>query len=86
MSLVRDENHLRELLRIDYTPAQMAAITAGLDQPTAIIAGAGHPVASERVAGEGAGGTTDRMLDDFRAGFRVVHGDGGGVGRERGAG
>ena len=41
MSLVRDENHLRELLRIDYTPAQMAAITAGLDQPTAIIAGAG---------------------------------------------
>ncbi len=41
MSLVRDEQHLRELLRIDYTPAQMAAITAGLDQPTAIIAGAG---------------------------------------------
>ncbi len=41
MSLVRDEQHLRELLRIDYTPAQMAAITASLDQPTAIIAGAG---------------------------------------------
>ncbi|MCW2748957.1 MAG: hypothetical protein JWR83_67 [Aeromicrobium sp.] len=40
-TLVRDEQHLRELLRIDYTPAQMAAITAGLDQPSAIIAGAG---------------------------------------------
>ncbi len=41
MALVRDEQHLRELLRIDYTPPQMAAITAGLDQPSAIIAGAG---------------------------------------------
>lgn len=41
MTLVHDEQHLRELLRIDYTPAQMAAITAGLEQPTAIIAGAG---------------------------------------------
>ena len=41
MTLVRDEQHLRELLRIDYTPAQMAAITASLDQPSAIIAGAG---------------------------------------------
>jgi DNA helicase-2/ATP-dependent DNA helicase PcrA len=41
MSLVRDEHHLRELLRIDYTPAQMAAIIADIDQPSAIIAGAG---------------------------------------------
>ncbi|MDX6277389.1 MAG: ATP-dependent helicase UvrD/PcrA [Nocardioidaceae bacterium] len=41
MTLVRGEQHLRELLRIDYTAAQMAAITAGLDQPSAIIAGAG---------------------------------------------
>jgi DNA helicase-2/ATP-dependent DNA helicase PcrA len=39
--LVRDEEHLRELLGIDFTEAQMAAITAGHDRPSAIIAGAG---------------------------------------------
>jgi DNA helicase II / ATP-dependent DNA helicase PcrA len=39
--LVRDEQHLRELLGIDFTDEQMAAITAGLDEPIAIIAGAG---------------------------------------------
>jgi len=39
--LVRDEDHLREILGIPFTPPQMAAITAGPDRPSAIIAGAG---------------------------------------------
>jgi DNA helicase-2/ATP-dependent DNA helicase PcrA len=39
--LVRDEKHLRDVLGIDFTDEQMAAITAGLDKPIAIIAGAG---------------------------------------------
>lgn len=39
--LVRDERHLCDLLGIAFTPAQLAAITAGLDEPVAIIAGAG---------------------------------------------
>jgi DNA helicase-2/ATP-dependent DNA helicase PcrA len=40
-ALVRDEDHLRELLGIPFTPPQMAAITASPDRPGAIIAGAG---------------------------------------------
>jgi DNA helicase-2/ATP-dependent DNA helicase PcrA len=39
--LVRDEQHLRDVLGIDFTDEQMAAITAGLGEPSAIIAGAG---------------------------------------------
>jgi DNA helicase-2/ATP-dependent DNA helicase PcrA len=39
--IVRDEHHLCEILGIPYSRAQLDAITAGLDQPTAIIAGAG---------------------------------------------
>ncbi len=38
---VRDEQHLCDLLGIPFTDEQMAAITAGLDEPIAIIAGAG---------------------------------------------
>ena len=37
---VRDEQHLCDLLGIPFTDEQMAAITAGLDEPIAIIAGA----------------------------------------------
>lgn len=40
-TLVRDEEHLCELLGIPFTPAQLTAITGGLDEPVAIIAGAG---------------------------------------------
>ena len=40
-TLVRDEEHLCELLGIPFTPAQLTAITASLDEPIAIIAGAG---------------------------------------------
>ncbi|MEO6470203.1 MAG: ATP-dependent DNA helicase [Aeromicrobium sp.] len=39
--LVRDEEHLTQLLGIAFSPAQLEAITAGLDAPSAIIAGAG---------------------------------------------
>lgn len=39
--LIRDEQHLREVLGIDFTAEQMAAVTAGLDEPIAIVAGAG---------------------------------------------
>jgi DNA helicase-2/ATP-dependent DNA helicase PcrA len=39
--LVRDEDHLREILGIPFTQPQMDAITAGPDRPSAIIAGAG---------------------------------------------
>ena len=41
MSLVRDHDHLSEILDIPFTDAQMAAITAPLDGPSAIVAGAG---------------------------------------------
>lgn len=40
-TLVRDEQHLCDLLGIPFTPEQLAAITSGLDAPGAIIAGAG---------------------------------------------
>lgn len=40
-ALVRDEDHLREILGIPFTQPQMDAITAGPDRPSAIIAGAG---------------------------------------------
>jgi DNA helicase-2/ATP-dependent DNA helicase PcrA len=39
--LVRDVDHLRELTAIPFSPPQAEAITAGLDRPGAIIAGAG---------------------------------------------
>ncbi|WP_374999972.1 UvrD-helicase domain-containing protein [Aeromicrobium sp. CTD01-1L150] len=39
--LVRDEDHLREIVGIPFSAAQMEAITAGLDAPSAIVAGAG---------------------------------------------
>lgn len=41
MSQVRDVDHLVELTGIPYSPAQVEAITADLDRPGAIIAGAG---------------------------------------------
>ncbi|WP_370186824.1 UvrD-helicase domain-containing protein [Aeromicrobium sp.] len=41
MSLVRDAQHLRDLVGIPFSEPQVAAITAGLDRPGAIIAGAG---------------------------------------------
>ena len=41
MKQVRDVDHLVELTGIPYSPAQVEAITAGLDRPGAIIAGAG---------------------------------------------
>ncbi|MGH3458416.1 UvrD-helicase domain-containing protein [Aeromicrobium sp.] len=41
MSPVRDEQHLCELLGIDFTAPQLAAITADVDEPGVIIAGAG---------------------------------------------
>ena len=47
MTLVRDEQHLRELLRIDYTPAQMAAITA-LGRPDGRLFG-GDPDSHEEM-------------------------------------
>ncbi|HUP99397.1 MAG TPA: UvrD-helicase domain-containing protein, partial [Aeromicrobium sp.] len=40
-TIIRDEKHLCEVLGIPFTDEQMAAITAGLDEPVAIIAGAG---------------------------------------------
>ena len=40
-TLIRDGQHLRQVLGIDFTDEQMAAITASLDAPVAIIAGAG---------------------------------------------
>jgi DNA helicase-2/ATP-dependent DNA helicase PcrA len=39
--LVREEDHLRDILGIPFTTPQMDAITAGPDRPSAIIAGAG---------------------------------------------
>lgn len=39
--LVRDPDHLREIVGIPFSEPQMAAITAGLEAPSAIIAGAG---------------------------------------------
>ncbi len=39
--LVRDPDRLREIVGIPFSEPQMAAITAGLDAPSAIIAGAG---------------------------------------------
>lgn len=41
MTLVRDVDHLRELVGIPFSEPQAAAITAPLDRPSAIIAGAG---------------------------------------------
>ena len=41
MNPVRDEQQLCELLGIAFTDEQLAAITAGLDEPGVIIAGAG---------------------------------------------
>ena len=41
MSPVRDEQHLCELLGIDFTDPQLAAITSEVDDPGVIIAGAG---------------------------------------------
>ncbi|MGJ9411069.1 UvrD-helicase domain-containing protein [Aeromicrobium sp. CF4.19] len=41
MRAVRDIDHLRDLLDIPFSEAQAEAITAGLDRPGAIIAGAG---------------------------------------------
>lgn len=41
MTLVRDENHLCEVLGIPFTAAQLAAITAPTDAPGVVVAGAG---------------------------------------------
>ncbi len=41
MTLIRDEQDLRDRFGIDFTAPQVAAITAPLDRPSAIIAGAG---------------------------------------------
>lgn len=41
MSLIRNEQDLRDRCGVDFTVPQMDAITAGLDRPSAIIAGAG---------------------------------------------